>query len=244
MPGCATAPATSFMINKFTAPLRPLLVLGILTLGWMPSGFGRAPVIGMPAKDLLASLPAAPAQWEMKESWAKNDFSDWLTTIAQREFAGPVPLDPTTKLPAPKLRPTVRFRITDTGYWPIRIFRYQNFEPGTSEGVERKLLKDSPAFVVAKSDESGTSIRISLLLRERFLVELTTKNLEMKDAEAQLDRVGFGKLRAVPANGETKLPQPMTLTCIDEMHPQRTRTYQTFHMSLEEMEKARSIPPR
>jgi hypothetical protein len=166
--------------------------------------------------DLLQVLPQAPDRWTMTQSQAKTVLAGWLQTRAVRVFLPPPPVDGT---PA---KGSVEIAVLDTGGFRQSLGDFADFKPGKNGPIERLLIAGYPALQIP--DLQGNP-RVQILLASRYIVEVKIIGLPAEKIESWLRALHFDTLpRQASADGSA-LPSVVSLSSIDELHPERNRTY-------------------
>jgi hypothetical protein len=204
----------------------PFLVLFSLLLALPAPGQQTTikPVMPEGAPFLFAAMPSGEAGWKLTESRAKSDYTGgWMQVVLTRSWEGP----PSASGVVPKIRIT----LTDTGGFPA--FNGMFLAPGASHLTK---LAGFPA-IVDDSAEDGEKVFISI--DGRFLLHVETAQMPRGSAEAWLKKVRTSDLRARAARGgEEKLPHPLPMFVVDEIHPKRNRAWVMAWTDAETLRKA------
>ena len=188
-----------------------LLATAKVTLAQVP----HKPIVPIPPGYLLSFLPAAPAQWTMAESSAKNFFIGWVCAQATREFQQPAPAkaQPGTTPSPPYI---TRVRLMDTGYFPSFNGDFENFRVGRYSNAESLLTFGMPSRRITISP---TRERLRISVRGRFIVEIETDNQSPGSGKTWLPLIDFRKIAAIQDTGSGELPKPIPIQSVDELHP-------------------------
>ncbi len=211
-----------------------------------PPPAAHKPILPLPPSEMLKLMPAAPQGWELKQSHASNNFVDWLTTEAFREFARPPVSGPSgiqstqdTASPAPMI---TRIRIMDTGYWPSLTGDFDAFKVSKMPGGETLLFGGLQAMLTPLG-KNGQRLRISV--KRRFVVQVDALNQPANSVTNWAKLVDFVKLAQIPDSGAEQLPKPIVITTVDELDPRKNSTSKMQWMSDAEIEAAsRQTPAR
>jgi len=178
------------------------------------------PFLPLQPAQLLALLPTAPPGWSMTSSTGANNISSgWVTSNADRSFKeNPPPPGAPPKPPA-----IVDLDVTDTGY-------KSDFLPAFSPpkgvalppNVTFLRIGNFPARMETRDDGS---ILLSLLAKNRFLIEIHATNMASADLQKYTAVLDFSKLLTAPDSGDKLLPYPAILSRVDELNPSGNRTY-------------------
>lgn len=219
-----------------------LLIFGSMWLGAQ----GRAGVVPVEPKDLLALLPKAPENWKLLASRSYNETvaQPGLITVAIREYR----IDPPpTTLPNGTLVPaepkTMNLTLIDTGldisYSPSFKAIREKAPPRSNE--KRYFLADLPAAEMA----SGKKRIIVVGFSDRFLLTFTAENVEEKEMTEWIERLNFLDLAAA-AKSAPREPAPrrtLNLTWLDELDPRSNRTSKVDYEAPEEpLKKSETLP--
>ena len=183
------------------------------------------PIVPLTPAELIACMPPAPKKWIVTRSVAKNTFSTWISTVAERDFLRPPP-PPLPGAPVPPKPPppvTMTVSITDTGNAADFKSLFSQPKSGSlPSGFTMLKINDFPA---TKEVVDDTTTNLNILIKNRFLVEIQAKNLSDDDLQACANGFDFSKLVSTPDTGETNLPNPVIITQIDELNPQKNGSY-------------------
>lgn len=166
----------------------------------------------------------------MLKSWAKQDLSDWMVTIAGRDFELPLPPPDLEGSPGPSA--LIRVRITDTGFWPASLARFHDFKPG-NEGVEERVIWQGIPMIRLTLEDKNRQ-RAILCVADRFLVLVDTTYLKKKEVEDFLKSIPLADLARISTAGNKTLPQPVVLSEIDEINPKKNRSFRLFKTEVPE----------
>ena len=190
----------------------------------------RQPAEPLPPADVLKLLPIAPANWKMTASTATNSFSDWLKSSAARTFQYTPPPQPNASPPPVQ---TTRVTVTDTGYYPQFAAEFVGHRPGKENDVEKFLIGSVPAIRITR----GPLEVLSVLLNGRFVIQVRAENQAARSTETWLRLVDTANIARQPAGGD-RIPQPVTITRVDELHPDRNTSYPLSWASEEQQKQA------
>lgn len=184
-----------------------------------PAGMRAAdsgPIIPFSPSELIQALPQATDDWTLTRSDAETTFGNWLQTRATRTF------QPVSKSADTPPKGEVEISVIDTGSYPSSLVPFADFHPGKLGSIEHLLIAGYPAIQVP--DPSGY-VLTQVLLASRYIVEVKITDLPTQKVDAWLRQLHFDALprqASVPAGA---LPQDLRLTSIDELHPERNRSY-------------------
>jgi hypothetical protein len=200
-----------------------------VALALNPASGAPQPFLPMEPATLLKNLPATPKQWTMKSSFAINNFAaGWVDSVAERDFTQDPPPPVPGVPPKPFIPATLRITVTDTGY---KTNFSGAFQPQKGGGAPPNMtyftLGQYPAFMT-KSDDTDKTITLTLLLKERFFVEIRSTNLADTDLKQYAQSIDFSGLLTAPDTGEAKPSDPVILKRVDELHPEATRASPVF----------------
>jgi hypothetical protein len=166
--------------------------------------------------DLLQVLPQAPDRWTVTQSQAKTVLAGWLQTRAVRVFQPPPAADGT---PAAG---SVEIAVLDTGGFRQSLGDFTDFKPGKNGSIARLLIAGFPALQIPDSEGN---FRTQVLLASRYIAEVKIAGLPAEKIESWLRALHFDTLPRQTSAGAGALPSVVTLLSIDELHPERNRTY-------------------
>jgi hypothetical protein len=175
-----------------------------------------APSLPASPADLLQVLPQAPDRWTVTQSQAKTVLAGWLQTRAVRVFQPPPATDGTPAAGA------VEIAVLDTGGFRQSLGDFTDFKPGKNGPIERLLIAGYPALQIP--DLEG-NLRTQILLASRYIVEVKFTALPSEKIEPWLRALRFTALPRPASTDTAALPSVVTLLSIDELHPERSRTY-------------------
>ena len=178
------------------------------------------PVHPFEPAELLLALPSTPDQWTLVRSDAELSLGRSLFSKATRIFqAPPSPADATGNAPPPPGE--VRIAVVDTGGDAPSLADFADFQPVRIGTFEKKLIASLPAII--QSDDHGRQTA-QILVAARYLVEITLTHLPRQRVEDWLRTFHFDQL---PPKSDTPSTDShaFLLTHIDELHPERNRTY-------------------
>lgn len=177
-----------------------------------------APIFPFEPVQLVAVLPAAPADWKVTRSVADGSLGEWLETRATRVFQAPPP-ESGARADAPPGE--VEISVVDTAGFGPALAAFADFKPGKNGAIEKKLFGSLPALVI--TGESDREI-VQLLVSARYIVEITFTHLPQHRTEDWLRGFHFDALPAASPTPTTR-PREFRLTHVDELHPQKNRSY-------------------
>lgn len=198
---------------------------------------GHKPILPIGPAELLAFMPTPPKGWELKQSKANENFVQWLTDEAFREYSYTPPPANADATPAPPL--ITRIRIMDTGYWPAMTGDFEDFKP-EKQGTSEKLMMNGFQAIRMSLGTAGERLRISV--KRRFVVQVDALNQHANAAVSWAKTIDLAKLSLLPDASPDKLPKPIVLNFIDEINPSKNMTSKLQWMSDEEMEAAAKKP--
>lgn len=197
----------------------PLRIFPVLILALVSSAFAQQTprVFPFEPAQLVTVLPAAPADWKVTRSTADGSLGEWLETRATRVFQAPP--HPGAAADAPLGE--VEVSVVDTAGFPPSLAAFADFKTGKSGVIEKKLLGSLPAIAIA--GEGGRKIT-QILVSTRYIVEITATHLPQHRIEDWLRGFHFDLLPAASPTPRTR-PQEFRLTHVDELHPEKNRSY-------------------
>lgn len=205
----------------------PVLCLSISTpMLMLPARAQQSPPV-VPAEPpvLFAALPGGDATWKLAESRAKSDYnSDWVQTVVTRSWEGAVATD--------GANPRVQITLIDTGGFPAfnGMFLAQ-------ENPNRTKLAGFPAVIYPAAAAGVESACANVA--GRFLLRIKTQHLPRGAMEDWLRKVKTSDLEALAARGGIeKLPNPLPMFVVDEIHPNRNRSWKMAWTDAETLRKA------
>lgn len=203
-------------------------VAGFFLLATLANSQGQhRPIFPLAPDQLLKLLPSAPAQWSTVTSNASSNFSGWLTSQATRRFTSAASSTPNVPAAA------TRFVLTDTGYYPEALGQFEGFRPGKDKENESTVINGLPAI---KTTKANIEI-LTVLIRGRFVLQIRTDNQKPNSCEAWLRMVNVQRIASVPDSAETSIPQPVTITRVDELDPKNNGSYQLTWTSAEQQKQ-------
>ena len=128
----------------------------------------------------------------------------------------------------PSCRDFSRFHLTDSGYFVNYAASFVPPTSGAAKGINFLKIGGFPARKYKPDEVTET---VSVLVKERFVVEVRGKNMLEKDLLHFLSQVNYPRLTAVPDTGPHEVPQPVSIVRIDELDPKQTRTYPLYWSS-------------
>lgn len=208
------------------------LILTIAALAFVPfvltQETAKSPVLPAEARVLFATLPGEEAPWKLVESRAKSDYnSGWMQLIVTRAWEGSVLPD----APIPK----VKITLSDTGGHPA--FNSLFLVPGNPG---RTQMEGFPA--IKNPTESVGKESVCVSVGGRFLLRIETENLPSGAVKDWLKKIKTTDLQAIAARGGIdKLPNPLPMFVVDEIHPKRSRTWTMSWTDPETLRKASEV---
>jgi len=166
--------------------------------------------------ELIQVLPQATDDWTLTRSDAETTFGNWLQTRATRTFH---PVSKSADAPA---KGEIEISVIDTGRYPSSLAPFADFHPGKLGPIEHLLIGGYPAIQVP--DPSGY-VLTQVLLASRYIVEVKITDLSNQKVDAWLRQLHFEALPRQTAAPGAALPRDLRLTSIDELHPERNRSY-------------------
>ncbi len=193
------------------------LAIGTVLVSFQGSAQEPKGMVPVEPTVLLEALPKAVEAWTLTESTAGHEYEDWVHSVAVRVFTRERP----KAEPGPPLKATLQ--ITDTGKFAPARALFQDFAPMEGEGFEKKYMETYPTVIIEYGPEEFT---LELLVNNRFLVKLSCKNQPRRFAKQWLRRIDFQQLERVRDTQVVPLPETITVTKIDEMDKEKSRSYQ------------------
>ena len=191
----------------------------------------QLPVMPLMPSELSAAMPNAVKGWKLKQATAKNTYTKWIQARAIRVFES----EPKRK--GDKIL-TVSVKLTDTGrfYPSIQFFANSsklNSGKGASSARKRVVgLRGSEQIF-----PDGRKL-IRALFDGRFILEVLLP-AGIDDAQSELFINGF-KFDALKGRGGKpvkRLPSTYTMRSIDELNPERNRSYQMAIITAKEVKQ-------
>ena len=191
----------------------------------------QLPVMPLMPSELSAAMPNAVKGWKLKQATAKNTYTKWIQARAIRVFES----EPKRK--GDKIL-TVSVKLTDTGrfYPSIQFFANSsklNSGKGASSARKRVVgLRGSEQIF-----PDGRKL-IRALFDGRFILEVLLP-AGIDDAQSELFITGF-KFDALKGRGGKpvkRLPSTYTMRSIDELNPERNRSYQMAIITAKEVQQ-------
>lgn len=171
---------------------------------------------------ILATLPAAPADWATTRSDAETTLGDWLATRATRVFHGSPSAQTGQEPGTPAITPVeVEVTVTDTAGFPPSLAAFTSFTPGKNGNMEKKNIGSLPAIIFTGDD--GRQLT-QVLVSGRYIIELSTPQSDRVRVEDWLRGFHFDKLPAQSIPLVTSV-QTFRLPYVDELHPENNRIY-------------------
>ena len=216
------------MLKLLLAP-----VIALLLICWQTPASGQparhSPVAPVEPSEILKLLPVAPKGWKLTGSTATNSFSDWLKTSAVRTLQYTAPA--AAGAPIPPVQ-TTRVSITDTGYFPQFLSEFASFRAGKENDVEKLVLSGLPAIRISRPPVEI----LSILINGRFVVQIRTDQQPPRATESWLKLIDVARIAAAPV-GAAQIPQPVTITRIDEVNPAKSSSYPMSWTSEEQQQQ-------
>ncbi|HSI13318.1 MAG TPA: hypothetical protein VK961_14805 [Chthoniobacter sp.] len=200
--------------------LRTLLIFIVATPFMAPAEPPSAVFPYEPAQ-LLAALPAAPAEWSTTRSEAETTLGDWLETRATRVYRRNPSTPAENDAVAASAPLEVEISVTDTGGLSSSLAAFANFTPGQSGRVEKKLIGSLPSIIFAGED--GRQLT-QVLVSGRYIIELAASRSSQFRVDDWLRAFRFNDLPPVSATPHSR-PKEFRLTHVDELHPENNRSY-------------------
>lgn len=198
-----------------------------------PAASTHKPVLPRPPAELLALLPKAPDQWQLKQSQANNFVMDWASAQAWREFTYTPP--PTAGSGGPPPAPfDLRITITDTGYYQGLIGDFEGTPSSKPGAVGAQTLGGFPA---RRLPLGTTGERLRVLVNNRYIVQIDAQNQPPNSVQRWLQLIDLAKIAALPLDGEEILPRPYTVVKIDEVNPKNSSVSKVTFATQEEADK-------
>jgi hypothetical protein len=209
-----------------------LLVLPAPLFGQQAAARKQLPVLPIIPSELSAAMPGMMKGWKLKQATAKNTYTKWIQTRATRVFES----EPKQKGEKPL---TVRIKLTDTGrfYPSIQFFFSSKNLNGDAAGAgpARKRLAGLRGSEQVFPDGRK---QVRALFDERFIIELLLP-AGVNDAQVDLflSHFNFNVLKGKKGKPVKRLPPTYTMRSIDELKPQRNRSYQMAIITAEEVKQ-------
>ena len=159
--------------------LFPLLTYVICAYAQMATAAAdtAAPILPLKPAELITYLPPAPKNWIVTRSTAANIYTTWIETRAERDFKRPPPPPvagaPVPVIPAPIV--TMNVSILDTGY--MTNFKDMFLPPKAGTLPSNITLLKINDFPARKQVLDDTTTILSILIKDRYVVEIRAKNL-------------------------------------------------------------------
>jgi hypothetical protein len=206
-------------------------VVAVLMMGAWDAPSVRAEGLVIPAEPqvLLKALPGPTVTgWKVTKSVGEGRFSSWLKTNATREFEKTA----LGKSDDPSNPPQTRLTIIDSGRLPSMTAVFHNFEPGEYEDFTVTNYERYPAVII---QGGAKGIMVKTLVDDRFVIELVLQGQDLgvvKQWMEGCDLDGLAKLPDVEADG---VPEVVMNVIIDELNPERSRSYEVGIVTSEEI---------
>ena len=215
-------------------PVRSFALLLLISVasssGVSAQNAAPAHVVPLSPAEVLKLMPHASAPWTMTGSTASNSFSDWLRSSAVRTFE----YAPAASGDAPEAPlQTTRLTLTDTGYFPQFMAEFAAFRPGRENDVEKFTIGSFPAIRITR----GPVEILTVLINGRFVLQVRTDNQPSRATETWFKQFDVAKIPDRSA-GDAKIPQPVTITRIDELDPAKSSSYAMSWASEEQQQRA------
>ncbi|HEY5745791.1 MAG TPA: hypothetical protein VIU12_06930 [Chryseolinea sp.] len=194
----------------------------------LATGRVGAPILPLKPAKLLTCMPAAPLGWTVTSSFAVDNLTGgWITTVAQRDFKqAPLANIPDGPSPSPELA-TMNVYLTDTGYRNNFRSIVTPRKDGTSPN--NAVYFSVSSFPARRLQIDATTIVLNILIKDRYLLEIRTKNLRDEELKKYADSLDFKKLLSQPEQGETKMSNPVILSRVDELKPKNNGSSPLFY---------------
>jgi hypothetical protein len=188
----------------------------------------RKPILPVEPDKLIQLLPSAPEGWKITSSTASTNFSDWLSSQATRTFSAPSSDSRGGQSTAPVAN--TRVSLSDSGYYPEFLGQFIGLRPAKEKDVQTLFVNGFPAVRISRAN----SEILSVLIKGRYIAQIRTENQKPNTTLSWFKLLDIGKIAAVPDSGPDKIPQPVTLTRIDELDPRNNSAYQLNWTSKEQ----------
>ncbi|MCP4848150.1 MAG: hypothetical protein GY899_09420 [Verrucomicrobiaceae bacterium] len=177
-------------------------------------------------------MPAKVKGWKLKQATAKNTYTKWIQTRGTRVFES----EPKRKGETPL---TLRVKLTDTGRFYPSVQHLSALAKRQEDDAGAGSLRKRVAGL--KGSEQGFPDgrrQVRLLLEGRYIVEFLLPP-GFKDAQLDLflDAFNFRVLKGKKGKPVKKLPATFTMRSIDELKPERNRSYQMAIITAEEVKE-------
>jgi hypothetical protein len=192
----------------------------------------QLPVLPLLPAELSAAMPVKVKGWKLKQASAKNTYTKWIQTRATRVFES----EPKSKQETPLI---VRVKLTDTGrfYPSIQHFSVLAKQQGKGAGAGPARKRVAGLKGSEQSFPDGRR-QVRLLLQGRYIIELLLPS-GFRDAQLDLflDAFDFSALKGKKGKPVKRLPSTYTMRSIDELKPERNRSYQMAIITAEEVKE-------
>jgi hypothetical protein len=182
----------------------------------------KPPVLPVEPESLIRALPSPFDDWKVTKSTAEHKYMKWIQTKATRAFM------------RKNDGATAQVTITDTGRYPSMTAPFRNFEPGTAEGMEKKMIRGNPALI---RHIPGRGRQMRMLVDGRFIVELILPKDAIDDGKEWLRSLNLEALKMVKSKRVYQLPKRFTMVKIDQLNPSANRKYDLSITTHAEVEK-------
>jgi len=171
---------------------------------------------------LLSLLPACPDTWVMKRSQARTLYLEGMEAYAMREYKEFVLPKEKRAKDAPKPE-TVVMVIRDTcGQGPhIEPFREET-APTSGGDFELGKWNRFPAMLVRMGNKRKA---LRILVADRFVVEVVYSGNNLRALKWWLERCKLKTLSQAKQRIPLVINEHVKLRFLDELHPERTRSY-------------------
>jgi hypothetical protein len=219
--------------NTWTSSLLLFLsaVMGASVSGQAPDS-KLLPLLPLLPSELSAVMPNEVKGWQLKQATAKNTYTKWLQTRAIRVFES----QPRSKEDVPL---TVRVKLTDTGRFYPAIQHFRSLAKLEDDGTGADPLRRRFAGLRGSEQRFPDGrTQVKVLIEGRYIVEFLLPD-GFRDAQLDLflDAFSFNTLKGKKERSVKKLPTTYTMHSIDELHPERNRSYQMAIITAEEVNK-------
>ena len=116
--------------------------------------------------------------------------------------------------------------LTDGGYYTI--YDLDFVAPASGAVAKNTTFLRIGQYPARKYKPDEVTEILTVLVKRRFLLELRGKNMLEKDLVDYLSHVDYQRLLAIPDTGPHVIPQPVTITRIDELDPKQNRSFPMY----------------
>jgi len=190
----------------------------------------QLPLLPLVPSELSAVMPGKVKGWKLKQASAKNTYTRWIQTRAIRVYES----EPKRKQDKPL---TIRIKLTDTGRFYPSIQYFGALEKLKGAGADAGPV--SKRFAGMRGSEQSFPDgrkQVRVLLEGRYIIEfLLPQGFRDRQLDLFLDAFNLNALKGKKGKPVKRLPSTYTMRSIDELNPERNRSYQMAIITAEEV---------